>query len=136
MSCRKLVEFRDQHGRELGQGLAMRLQISNIAQLPVRGCRGHLTKLEFRPERGAAFSGINIFEPYLLPWAKEAQEFEAQDIFEAVPKYLVFASVRRGLDFWHVRSNMQSFVAPHKFCDLGEYRITISLTAENGPSLQ
>lgn len=133
-ACHKEVFLSADGGKTGTKGHSIRLMIECLSDVPVQQCVGWLTMIEFEQKPGE-FNEIPIYEPNRLHWATKSNEFAPINIHQNVPNFLGICNSRDGWKHFNYRSGVQSFVAPHDFSDLGNYRFTVRVVAENSATV-
>ena len=129
-SFRKPIRLTRDCGKTFERGISIRAQIQCESLTAIEQCSGYLTKIEYKPV-GGDFSEMPIYEPNKLSWALETSAFIPVSIFPRVPKYLGVCSSEETGDAFLLRTNVQSYMAPREFKDVGEYKFHIEVVAQN-----
>ena len=135
-ACRKAIIIKDRSTQPptKSDGISIRAKVGALSSLTISGCQPYLTKIEMRQADGT-FQDCGVYEPVVLPWAVQANEFEPVDIVPNIAKFFGIVFTNEKTRAFEVRTQVFSLVSPLVFSDSGTYRITIQVKVIDMPTV-
>jgi hypothetical protein len=124
--------YATENGKKVADVRTVRVSVTNGRRTTAKDCRGYLTNVEIRDEKGR-FVRTVYCDSIPLPWSCLPPEasFDVIDIPRGIQQYVnLIGTTSRSTDF-----DVQLMVTPHRYRDLfsrtGTFRFTVMVTAAN-----